>query len=601
MSSLISSVSWVKRGIAAQHPAKYNLDELELERVSALARIEIEDARVELERAQEAAKEMGRRAEEDDDEDVDVDEDEDKENEDEWVDEEDVEMDDSPDAGAKPKNDEDELAKYNLDDYDKASKSIAAGPFSNIKGLTYYKDNDEDPYITLKEDEEELERKELEVLPTDNMLVTAKTEDQVSLLEVYVYDESQENLFVHHDIMLPAFPLCLEWLDFPPCPPSSSSSSSSLTNNNNNNNISSRKRESDMAIDSDSDSPAKKSEFGNYIAVGTFEPEIEIWSLDVVDALYPHTILGRPDVSAAHVPTPLGTGKKKRKKQKHRAANPAHHVDAVLALSWNRAHRNLLASASADRTVKLWDLSRDPIGVGNGDGDGEGGGAIRSFDLHKDKVQAIQWNEKEPTVLLTGSYDRTVRTFDSRSPTAGVGAVVGADVEAVRWDPWESTGFYVSLENGIILNFDARALPSNLNRPSPSRFMLAAHDGAASALDVNPHIRGCLVTGGTDKMVKIWNVNDKNNGKKEVSLVTSRDLGVGKVFSASFSPDDPLTVAAAGSKAKLQIWDVGANVGVRKAFAQKLKEAGREVRQKEGGGVIGVVSDDEGDSGDEGD
>ena len=56
-------VSRVKRGAANQHPTKYNLDEKELERVSALARIELEDARVELERAQEAAKEMGRGAE----------------------------------------------------------------------------------------------------------------------------------------------------------------------------------------------------------------------------------------------------------------------------------------------------------------------------------------------------------------------------------------------------------------------------------------------------------------------------------------------------------------------------------------------------------
>ena len=60
-------------------------------------------------------------------------------------------------------------------------------------------------------------------------------------------------------------------------------------------------------------------------------------------------------------------------------------------------------------------------------------------------------------------------------------------------------------------------------------------------------------------------------------------------------------MAAAGSKGKLQIWDVGSNAGVRKAFASKFAEAGRELREKEksGGGVVGVVSDDEDDSGDE--
>lgn len=346
-----------------------------------------------------------------------------------------------------------------------------------------------------------LEREELEILPSDNLLVTAKTEDNISQLEIYVYDESQENLYVHHDIMLPAYPLCLEWLDFP-C----SSASRPIQDEN------------QMSVD-DVSSSKPTSKFGNYIAVGTFDPEIEIWSLDTIESLYPDMILGRPDKTAAHVPVPLGTGKKKKKKTKARPASSVHHVDAVLALSWNKAHRNLLASASADRTVKLWDLTRDPTG------EGAESGALRSFDVHKDKVQAVQWNPSEPTVLVTGSYDRTVRTFDTRAPTTGVGAVVGSDVETVRWDPWESYGLYVSLENGVVLNFDARALPSDLTLPSPSRFMLAAHDGATSALDVNPHIPGCIVTGGTDKMVKVWNINDKND-KKEVSLVISRDLGI---------------------------------------------------------------------------
>ncbi|KAG6828536.1 hypothetical protein H0H92_007614 [Tricholoma furcatifolium] len=561
MSSLISAVAWVRRGVSAQHPQKYVLDNQELERVSALARIELEDARVELERAHEAAKAMGKGAEGDE-----ADDNNDEDNEENWVDEDEDAMDVDSAPASKPKDDD--LSQYKLDEYDDDVKTTETGPFSNIKGLTYYRDNEEDPYITLKEDDQENEREELEILPTDNLIVVAKTEDEISQLEIYVYEESEENLYAHHDLMLPNFPLCLEWLDFTP--------NSSVPS-----------------------PPTANLGFGNYIAVGTLDPEIEIWSLDTVEAMYPTTILGRPDQTKAHIPTPLGTGKKKKKKTKHRTAEKGYHVDAVLGLSWNKVQRNLLASASADRTVKLWDLSRDP--TINGGDDGAGGGAIRSFDVHKDKVQAVQWNVKDPSVLLTGSYDRTVRIFDSRSPTSGVGAVLGSDVEALRWDPWEDHGFYVSLENGIVLNFDVRTLPSNLENASPARFTLSAHDGAVSSIDVNPHIKGCIVTGGTDKLVKVWNVTD-DGGKRNVSLVTSRDLGVGKVFSTVFSPDDPLTLAAAGSKAKVQVWDVGANMGARKAFGDKLREAGKVLREKEAnsGGVIGLASDEEDSEGEGG-
>lgn len=129
-------------------------------------------------------------------------------------------------------------------------------------------------------------------------------------------------------------------------------------------------------------------------------------------------------------------------------------------------------------------------------------------------------------------------------------------------------------------------------------------------------------------MVKVWNiVDDEDTGKRNISLVTSRDLGVvclslarfskkkkstdgswnfikGKVFSTTWSPDDPLTLAAAGSKAKLQIWDISANFGARKAFGDKLRDAGRTLKEKdvsEGGGVIGVQSDDEESAGEDDD
>jgi periodic tryptophan protein 1 len=78
MSNLISCVSWVRRGVSVQHPAKYVLDDKELERVSTLARIELEDARVELERAHEAAKSMNR-------DDGDMEADDSNNDEDSWV------------------------------------------------------------------------------------------------------------------------------------------------------------------------------------------------------------------------------------------------------------------------------------------------------------------------------------------------------------------------------------------------------------------------------------------------------------------------------------------------------------------------------------
>jgi periodic tryptophan protein 1 len=411
----------------------------------------------------------------------------------------------APELTFLPRRDEDDdLKEYDLEHYDddvekdKGDDGMGMGMFGNVKSLAYHASNEEDPYITMKENEEEDEdREELQILATDNLLLAAKVEDEVAHLEVYVYEDEADNLYVHHDIMLPAIPLCVEWLDLPV-----------------------------------GKSNIEKDSRANFVAIGTFDPDIEIWDLDTIDCMYPNAILGQGGDTGSD-----GLKKKEKKKKKSKKANTDFHVDAVLSLAANRHHRNLLASSSADKTVKLWDLNTTKC--------------AKSYSHHTDKVCSIAWHPKESTVLLSGSYDRTVVAADMRAPDAKVPRWgVESDVETVRWDPHDPNYFYISTENGIIHYHDVRKAPANPAASKPV-WILQAHDESVSAFDINPVIPGFMATGSTDKQVKLWNIQPSGP-----SMVVSRDLDVGKVFSTVFAPDEEVgfRLAVAGSKGMMQIW-----------------------------------------------
>jgi periodic tryptophan protein 1 len=406
------------------------------------------------------------------------------------------------------------------------------GMFGNVKSLAYHESNADDPYITMQENEEDdEEREELQILATDNMVLAAKVEDEVAHLEVYVYEDGVDNLYVHHDIMLPAIPLCVEWLDLPVGKPS-----------------------------------VEKDSRANFVAIGTFDPEIEIWDLDTIDCMYPNAILGQDDDK----PESKGSEKKKKKRKKSKKANDNYHVDAVLSLAANRHHRNLLASSSADKTVKLWDLYASKC--------------AKSYSHHTDKVCSLSWHPKESTVLLSGSYDRTVVAGDMRAPDAKLPRWgVESDVENVRWDPHDPNFFYVSTENGIIHFHDIRNAPSDPSASKPV-WKLQAHDESVSSFDINPIIPGFMATGSTDRTVKLWNIQPSGP-----SMIVSRNLEVGKVFSTVFAPDEEVgfRLAVAGSKGTIQIWDTSTNPGVRKAFAHRVAPVEGEVRER----LVGLRDD----------
>ena len=212
---MITSICWIPRGAARQRPVRYELTAEEYQRVKELAKKEEarEHDAAAMHKSDVAIEEEGS----------------------------DVDVSDLPE-------------ELHMEDYD------------NDDGDMHDKYDDDDLYdfqeqgqnIVLNEeysDDEDAE--DDEVRPTDALLAVAMTEDDYSHLEIQLFS-ADGNLYVHHDIALPDFPLCLAWTD---CPPYLDKDNTQLT-------------------------------VGNFMAVGTFDPVIEIWNLDVLDPLEPTATLG---------------------------------------------------------------------------------------------------------------------------------------------------------------------------------------------------------------------------------------------------------------------------------------------------------------------
>ncbi|TYJ96216.1 periodic tryptophan protein 1-like protein [Cucumis melo var. makuwa] len=342
--------------------------------------------------------------------------------------------------------------------------------FTSGAGDVYYPSNDMDPYLKDKDGDDSEDIEDETIKPTDAVIICACSEDNVSALQA----RGDPNFYIHRDIIIPAFPLCTAWLD---C-------------------------------------PLKGGERGNFIAVGSMEPSIEIWDLDITSVTYKENS----------------------------------HTDSVLGLAWNKEFRNILASASADKQVKIWDVSTGQCNI--------------TMQHHTDKVQAVAWNHHSSQVLLSGSFDHSVALKDGRNPShSGYKWQVTADVESLAWDPHTEHMFVVSLEDGTVKGFDIRNATTETSSETKASFTLHAHEKAVCSVSYSPSAPNLLATGSTDKMVKLWDLS--NN---EPSCVASTNPKAGAVFSVSFSEDCPFLLAIGGSKGKLEVWDTLTDAAVSRKY-----------------------------------
>lgn len=329
------------------------------------------------------------------------------------------------------------------------------------------------------------EQDDYTIHPTDSLIVCGTAQDDFSNLEVYIYDENTLDLFVHHDIVLSSFPLSLEWIPF------------------------------------------KNNMKCNYALVGSFTPGIEIWNLDIMDAIEPEIILG------------LNTESKN--KSQINVSEELYHTDAVMSICLNSANTNYVASSGADKKVLLWDLNASP------------NCAATCYKEHTGKVQSVKWNKIEENLLVTGSFDKSIKIFDTRVNKSVFTYKVNADIECIDWSGLDKYKMLFSFEDGRIQLFDLQKFAPIIS--------FKAHKKEATSVAFSPQQKSLFASCGRDGRIKIFDYNkieNNDNGDYIPNLIMEKFMkkSVGEMFTVKFAEDCNNTVAAGGSKGELFIWQL---------------------------------------------
>ncbi|KAH8738867.1 PWP1 family protein [Cryptosporidium ryanae] len=326
---------------------------------------------------------------------------------------------------------------------------------------------------------------ELNIRDSDSLLATTSIENDTSTLQVYLYSIEDGSFYVHHDTLIGDYPLCSEWLTL-----------GSFSSKN------------------------------NLLAVGSFSGEINIWNLDCVDSIYP-----------------VSTINAKRNK------NDNGHSDAVMSLASHPRNSKILASGSADKSLKIWDIIKNEC--------------VNTYINCSNKVQCLNWHHTENNIIITADYDRALQLIDIRDGKSSFKLVY----EKEKGDPesiavpesniyCNGNSVIVSTENGYISGYDIRVLSANNKKD-----IFSVH----GSLNMKPITSICctsipnlLVSSGFDGVSKVWNLSSMTDP------VFEKHLKGGKIFTSANCPDEDALIAFGGEFVIL--WNIAQEEKVIKNF-----------------------------------
>jgi len=164
-----------------------------------------------------------------------------------------------------------------------------------------------------------------------------------------------------------------------------------------------------------------------------------------------------------------------------------------------------------------------------------------------------------------GDSNGNVSIGDCQSTAFKTFKVCDSEIEKVIWNQYNPYFLLCSTSDGQVFCYDVR-------NTQKAVYSIGAHNDSVTGLSLSSQINGCLITASTDKVVKVWDIDE--NGAKFVTQFS--DLNIGSILSLSPNPDLPFVIAVGGDNNKtenIKIIDISKSKQVRSHFDSRISKA----------------------------